>query len=62
MLRGPGSHRDVFTVIRVKEHRDLDSAWSYRRFIADEDPLFHKGFLERIFDRDPEGFPLTNPT
>ena len=31
------------------EHRDLSSAWSFRRFIADEDPLFHKGFLERIF-------------
>ena len=58
----PGSHRDVFTVICVLEPRDLDSVWSIRRFIVDEDPLFHKGFLERIFDPDPEGFPLTNPT
>ena len=29
---------------------------------TDEDPFFHKGFLTRISNRDPEGFPMTNPT
>ena len=56
-FRNPGSHRDAISVVCAMEQKDLDSAKSFRRFIADEDPLFHKGFLERIFDRDPEGLP-----
>ena len=54
LLRSPGSNRDIFTVTCVMEQRDFDRVWSIRRFIADEDPLFHKSFLDRIFDRDPK--------
>ena len=42
----------------VVEHEGVNSVWSFRRFIADEDPLFHKSFLERIFDPDPERYSI----
>ena len=47
--------RDPITVTCALEDRVLYSVLSVSRFIADEDPLFHKGFLERISNRDPEG-------
>ena len=41
------------------EFRHINNVLSVRRFTADDDPLLHKGFVERISDRDSEGFELT---
>ena len=37
-------------------------AGSFRRCIVDGDPFFPIGLLEWVFDWDPEGLPLANPT
>ena len=44
MLRSPCTPRDVFTVICVLEHGDLD------RVVADEHPLFQKRVFQGLFD------------
>ena len=52
LFRTSGSHRDVFTVICVLDHGDLGSVWSFKRFIADEYPLFQVRVFQGLFDGD----------
>ena len=48
-------------MICALEHRVLHSVLSVSRFIADEDPLFHKGFLERIPNRGSRRVSIDKP-
>ena len=58
MLGSPGSHRDVFPVICVMEHKFGPSEGSSLMKTHSST----KAFVERIFDQDPEGFPFTSST
>ena len=59
LFRNSGCPRDAVTVIGALEDRDVNRGLFIIMPMTDEDPFFHKGFLPRISNRDPEGFPMT---